>query len=678
MRIVMSRSFVLVVFLNTVLLARAESPTAGDAWRQLPPAEKVALVRGIIEGSQVAVDSFHCHLRPTMMALTAEPEWMSNLVHRGAYGARASWAKQEGLKKGLQRSRFGGKPEPVAAMLDKFYAEPRNARITPANAVWLVNTSAFKDDERKWAHDKVQAHRAAANVKWLTETKQRDKVKPTLAWDRSVGTGPFGMAKRADGATETYYSLDPYYAAALFRVEDEVKGERLRLTWHIAKWHDLGYRPMTEAYRRTFRRMFANQDKATGLIATKLHKLTERELGDKKPKRAHDLTDATWGAEFALALHDDPEALKRCLDYLDAVWRFHWVAGKGFYGIVDLDTGARLASGVKINFYGYFGTALAEIHALTKNAKWRDRVLEINQLVWSRRRNPARAYVPLFLDAENPNFSYNVEAQVSAKEAGWSDDSDSIYYIRDVFEQWRLTGLPLLKEIVLRHGRDYIEAAWLGDAIGHFTRHWWVDVQPLSQRMYGDGRFNSNYQMAHAAALAEPVKEKRFFLDYLDKQLATFQKLDGVAGLFGQQFLDGGKIVPEYGYGMDDWGLSQSQEQYCAIQLAAYEASGEPKYLDSAKAQMDRMLAAGPQYWNPRNASFPAVAVRLAKALGQPARVEIALDAKDADLRLLRGGAEVFKAKAAAEFAVIFLPPGDYTAEITAGGQTQRKTLRAK
>jgi hypothetical protein len=678
MKIVMRRNFVLVVFLNTALLTRADAPTAGDAWRQLSPTEKVALVRGIIEGSQVSVDSFHCHLKPTMMALIAEPEWMRDSVHRGAYGARASWANQEGLKKGLQRSRFGGKPETVAAMLDKFYAEPRNARITPANAVWLVNTGALKDDERKWAHDKVQAHRAAANVKWLTETKQRDKAKPTLAWNRTVGTGPFGVATRPDGKMETYYSLDPFYAAAMFRVEDEVKSERLHLTWHIAKWHDLGYRPMIEVYRRTFQRMFASQDKTTGLIATKLHKLTERELGEKKPKRAHNLSDATWGAEFAVALRDDPATLKRCLDYLDTVWSLHWVAGRGFYGIVDLDTGARLAPGVKINFYGYFGAALAEIYALTKDAKWRDRVQEINQLVWSRRRNPARAYVPLFLDAENPNFSYNVEAQVSAKEAGWSNDSDSIYYIRDVFEQWKLTDLPLLKEIVLRHGRDYIEAAWLGDAIGHFTRHWWVDVQPLSQRMYGDGRFNSNYQMAHAAALVETAKEKRFFLDYLDKQLTTFQKLDGVAGLFGQQFLDGGKIVPEYGYGMDDWGLSQSQEQYCAIQLAAYESSGERKYLDAAKAQMDRMLAVGPQYWNPRNASFSAVAVRLAKALGQPARVEIALGTKDTELRLLRGGDEVFKAKVVAEFAVIFLPPGDYTAEITASGQTQRKTLRAK
>ncbi|MBL9179596.1 MAG: hypothetical protein JNM65_16150 [Verrucomicrobiaceae bacterium] len=664
-------------FVVASLAVWADAPTAADLWRQLSPGEKVAQVRGIIEGSQVSVDSFERYLKPTMMGLAADPAWMSDPVQRGAYGARASWGRQEGLKKGLQRSRFGGKPEAVAALLDKFYAEPRNARITPANAVWLVNTGAFKDDERKWAHDKVQAHRAAANVKWLTETKQRDKVRPTLAWDRVVGTGPFGTAKRADGATEAYYSLDPYYAAAMFRVEDEVKSERLQLAWHIAKWHDLNYRPMTDVYRRTFRRMFANQDKATGLIATKLHKLTERELGEKKPKRANDLTDATWGAEFALALRDDPETVKTCLAYLDAVWRSHWVVGKGFYGIVDLDTGARLVPGVKINFYGYFGTALAEVYELTKDAKWRDRVQEINQLVWSRRRNPARAYVPLFLDAENPDFSYNVEAQVSAKEAGWSDDSDSIYYIRDVFAQWKLTGLPLLKEMVSRHGRDYIEAAWLGDAIGHFTRHWWVDVQPLSQRMYGDGRFNSNYQMAHAAALAATPQEKRFFLDYLDKQLATFQKLDGVAGLFGQQFLDGGKVVPEYGYGMDDWGLSQSQEQYCAIHLDAYEASGERKYLDAAKAQMDRMLTVGPQYWNPRNAGFPAVAVRLAKALGRPARVEIALGAKDGELRLLRGGTEVFKAKVPAERTVIFLPPGEYAAEITAAGATRRKAVRA-
>lgn len=671
------KTLLVLVLAVAPLAAWSDAPTAADVWRRLSPGEKVAQVRGIIEGSQVAADSFYCHLKPTMLGLAAEPAWISDPVHRGAYGARVGWGEQQGLRKGLQRSRFGGKPEAVAALLDKFYAEPRNGRITPANAVWLVNTGAFKDDERKWAHDKVQAHRAAANVKWLTETKQRDTVRPALAWDRAVGTGPLGMAKRADGATETYYSLDPYYAAALFRVEDEVKSERLRLTWHIAKWHDLKYRPMTEAYQRTFRRMFANQDKTTGLIVTKLHRLMERELGDRRPKRAHDLTDATWGAEFALVLRDEPETLKRCLDYLDAVWRLHWVAGKGFYGIVDLDTGARLAPGVKINFYGYFGRALAEVYELTKDAKWRDRVQEINQLVWSRRRNPARAYVPLFLDAENPDFSYNVEAQVSAKEAGWSDDSDSIYYIRDVFEMWKLTGLPLLKEMVLRHGRDYIEAAWLGDAIGHFTRHWWVDVRPLSQRLYGDGRFNSNYQMAHAAALAATPQEKRFFLDHLDKQLATFQKLDGVAGLFGQQFLDGGKIVPEYGYGMDDWGLSQSQEQYCAIYLAAHEAGGERKYLDAAKTQMDRMLAAGPQYWNPRNASFPPTAVRLAKALGRPARVEIALGAKDAELRLLRDGAEVLKAKVPAEFAVIFLPPGDYVAEITMNGKARREPLRA-
>ena len=193
--------------------------------------------------------------------------------------------------------------------------------------------------------------------------------------------------------------------------------------------------------------------------------------------------------------------------------------------------------------------------------------------------------------------------------------------------------------------------------------------------MYGDGRFNSNYQMALAAHLADTPQDKRYFLGYLDKQLATFRKLDSVAGLFGQQFLDGGRVDPEYGYNQDDWGISQSQEIYCDIFLSAYEASGEPRYLDEARRQMDRMLVVGPQYWNPRNTSLPAVAARLARALRWPARVELDLGAEGASIRLDRDGRELLKTRVHSRFAVFYLPKGTYTATIQTAGQTRRQTL---
>jgi hypothetical protein len=55
--------------------------------------------------------------------------------------------------------------------------------------------------------------------------------------------------------------------------------------------------------------------------------------------------------------------------------------------------------------------------------------------------------------------------------------------------------------------------------------------------------------------------------------------------------------------------------------------------------------------------------------------VEVALGVRDGELRLLRNGTEVLKTKVPAERAVIFLPPGDYTAEITAAGKTRREPV---
>jgi len=655
----------------------AEEPPAAEQWRALSAPEKLALVRGIVVGSQVAMNSAERHFRVGLSGLTAKPEWFRDPLDRDVYAASVRWAEGEGLRKAMQRSLLSGKPEQIVPQLDGFYGEPRNARIEPGWAVMAVS-KRYWDDERKWAHDKLLAIRAWSNLQWLNRTKQRDKAAPTFQWDRTVGTGPFGTAPRPDGTAETYYSLDPYYAAACLRVQDEVQQKSLRLAWHFPRWSEMGYRPMIEGYRRHFAGFFAKVDATTGLPPTRIVGLFEDRLKKDKPRRGHCVDAAEWAAELAVALADDPKARQTAVDYLDAVWRNHWVPGRGLYGVVDLETGRRMCPGVKINYYGRLGTSMAEVFHLTKDPKWRDRVQELNAFVWSRRRNPDRAYVRLFFDAENPEDGYNVEVQLSSKEAGVSDDSDSIYYIRDVFRQYQRTGLPLLKEMVSRHGRDYIDAAWLGDEVGHFTRHWWVNVRPLSRRMYGDGRYNSNYQMALAASLAESPQDKRYFLDYLDKQIATFRKLDSVAGLFGQQFLDGGRVEPEYGYNQDDWGICCSQEIYCDIFLAAYEAGGESKYLDEARRQMDRMLQVGPKYWNPRNASFPAVAVRLARHLGPPVRVEIKLGAKDAELRLRRDGKEVLRAVVPTEVAVVYLPKGSYEAQITAGRQVRRESIAAQ
>jgi len=624
----------------------------------------------------LAADIAQRHFRVGLSGLTAKPEWFRDPLDRQVYAASIRWADGEGLRKAMQRSVLSGRAEDLVPRIDGFYHELRNQRIDHPWAVWAVSKRAW-DDERKWAADKLIAIRAWSNLQWLNRTRQRDRVRPTFHWDHPVGTGPFGTAPRPDGCAETYYSLDPYCAAAMLRVADELGRKTLRMTWHYDRWRELNYRPMIEAYRRTFADYFARLDADRGLVPMKIGGLFERDLPKPKPRRAHCVDAAPWAADFAAALADDAQALQAAADYLDAIWRQHWLPGQGLYGVVDLDTGRRLVPGVKINYYGRLGTAMALLFQYTKDAKWRDRVLELNQFVWNHRRNPQRAYVPLFIDAENPDVSYNVEVQLSSKEAGVSDDSDSIYYIRDVFRQYELTALPLLKEMVYRHGRDYIDAAWLGNEVGHFTRHWWINVRPLSRRMYGDGRFNSNYQMALAAHLADTPQDKRYFLDYLDKQLATFRKLDSVAGLFGQQFLDGGRVEPEYGYNQDDWGISQSQEIYCDILLAAHEACGDPGYLDQARQQMDRMLAAGPKYWNPRNASLPSVAVRLARAVNWPARVEVDLGAEAATLTLQRGGAEVLQALVPSRFAVLYLPAGTYTATIQRGAETSRQELHA-
>lgn len=671
---VLSCALVAVWPLVPCLSAEPDSPAG--RWQSFSPEVKRAFIEGVLAGSRVSLGSFDCFNRAAVMGLSADPKWMADPIRQQAYAARIDWALKEGLTKGMQRASLSGKPEELATQLDQFYSEPRNEHIDPAWVVWLAKNGGL-GDARKWASLKLPALRAYANVQWLNSMHKRDQVRPTFQWDRSVGNGPFGSAARPDGARETYFSLDPYCAAALLRIQDDVGRKTLRSEWGIARWNELSYRPLVEAYRRTCTSMMAKRDPAKGLVPSRLPRLLTAELkkhtGQAQP--IHSLDDAGWAAEFVVALADDPPLRRASLDYLEAVWQHHWVPGRGLYDGVELASGKRLVPAVKITSYGRLGTTMAEVYRSTNDSKWRDRVLELNQLVWSRRRNPQRAYVPLFLDAENPQFSFNVEANIDTKHAGLSDDTDSIYYIRDVFRQYLLTGLPLLKEIVARHGRDYIEAAWLGDQIGHFTRHWWIDVRPLSRRMYGDGRFNSNYQMTMAAHLADTPKDKRDFLDFLDKQLATFRRLDGVAGLFGQQFLDGGQIVPEYGYGMDDWGLSQSQEQYLEILLSAYEASGERKYLDDARRHADRMLAVGPEYWNPRNAGFPAAAVRLARLLGPPRRVEIRLGSSGGTLVLVRDGRQVFKADVPSQFAVVYLPPGQYDAEITAAGQTRRQAI---
>jgi len=656
--------------------AAPEAPA--EAWQRMTQGEKYHFARGVTEGSQLAVESWERYLYGQNTALAADPLWFSDALVREGYKAKLEVGPRE-ADRGRARSVLTGAPESVAARLDAFYAEPLNAHIAHSLAVWVLQflgkDSPLGDD----VPDKLKAARAFANLQWLDQTGQRQTARPTLQWDGQVGRGPFGRARRAEGGSEVYYSLDPYYAAALSMLAPKAEPMRLqRNSWGAAQWSHAQFHPLTEALRKDANALLARRESSTGLVAETLKSKDAKRLGANAPQKVHTLTGADDLLRDAVtALADDAALLAACAAHLDAVWRHHFVAGKGLYRYVDATTGQRLESAVRIQEYGKLGTRMAEMFRLTRDVKWRERVQELNALVWSRRRNPGRGFVPLEIDAEKAGVSFNVEAGIASEAASWTGDSDCIYYLRDVFAQWRLTDLPLLKEIVLRHGRDFAQAAWLGDKAGHFSRNWWVDGRPLTSRMYGDGRFNTNYQLGMAALLAPDAAEKQKFLALLDRQLATFQRLDGVGGMFGQQFLSNGRVAPEYGHAMDGFGICTSQEQYVAIDLVAWQASGERRYLDAAKALMDRMLVAGPAYWNPQNNHFPIVAVALADALARPMRVEIPMGGTGAELSLIQDGKPVFATTVPAECAIVYLPPGRYEAVIKRDEKTQRRVLEA-
>jgi hypothetical protein len=677
----------LLLTLTALLLAPLAALHAADAmplplpaqtWQQMTPGEKLNFARGVIEGSQLGVESWERYLYGQNTALAAEPSWFSDPLLREGYKAKLEVGARE-AERGRKRSVLAGKPESVSARLDAFYAEPLNARITHSLAVWVLQFLGEDLPQDNYVPDKLKAARAFANLQWIDQTGQRQTARPALQWDGKVGPGPFGRARRTDGGSEVYYSLDPYYAAALFMLAPKDEPMRLqRNSWGAAHWSHVQFRPLTEALRKDANALLARRESATGLVAEALKSKDAKRLGAKAPEKVHTLTGADdLLRDAATALADDAALLAACAEHLDAVWRHHFVTGKGLYRYVDVTTGQRLESFVRIQEYGKLGTRMAEMFRLTHEAKWRARVQELNELVWSRRRDPRRGFVPLVIDAEKAGVSFNVEAGIASEAASWTGDSDCIYYIRDVFEQWRLTDLALLKEIVLRHGSDFAQAAWLGDKAGHFSRNWWVDGRPLTSRMYGDGRFNTNYQLGMAAILAPDAAEKQKFLAMLDRQLATFQRLDSVGGMFGMQFLSNGKVAPEYGHAMDDFGICTSQEQYVAIHLVAWQASSERRYLDAAKAHMDRIILAGPAYWNPQNNHFPIVAVALADALARPMRFEIPLGGTGAELSLLQDGKSVFTTTVPAECAVVYLPPGRYEAVTKLGGKTQRQVLEA-
>ncbi len=52
----------------------------------------------------------------------------------------------------------------------------------------------------------------------------------------------------------------------MLRVADELGRKTLRMTWHYDRWRELNYRPMIEAYRRTFADYFARLDADRGLV----------------------------------------------------------------------------------------------------------------------------------------------------------------------------------------------------------------------------------------------------------------------------------------------------------------------------------------------------------------------------------------------------------------------------
>ncbi|MFQ4136149.1 hypothetical protein PGN35_007490 [Nodosilinea sp. PGN35] len=486
----------------------------------------------------------------------------------------------------------------------------------------------------------------------------------------SASLPPLATATRPDGQSEAYYAAGDAALTTGLALLNDYWTTLLNENPALARGHvdhylpptlkALGYRPADALMAELAETFFAARDPQTGLIPYAYEAELPRD--PKAPdaifttanKQPVGLIDRA--AELCQWSPGDRALQSQCVDLAQSTIDHFDVPQPtteptGLWGWVDVTSGAAPRHALTLTQdYGQVALGMVKLAAAKPELRpWADEKLAF---VWQ---HPQSSTLPLL-------YEQFVLTQGLERPEEPSSDTDTLYFVRQLFELCELTGTPQYCDWAMATTDVWVERAWVPQW-GHFIRKLNPDGSRAVDSLYGDGKYNTLYILVQAYR----VTGDRAYLDRLQLAWNTLRHLgqDGLA----PEMVERGEMVV-------DQGLDPQQTIFLDILLEAYAASDDPAFLRAADDLGDRILEEGESVMRLESGQAGGALLRLAQARQGIGRLELELPATETQLTLRHRGRTLLQTQVPGKIAIVYLPQGHYTVVAQREGTTHTLPIK--
>ena len=466
--------------------------------------------------------------------------------------------------------------------------------------------------------------------------------------------------KLAGSKEEAYYIAGDKFLIAGFDIMDRYWSEIAKTGKHLLRGHldnylpialkSLDYQPADAMMGSFAESFFSTRNPHTGLIPfsyDSLDPFSNMSTGNKQP-----VALISKGVEICQWFPDDLNLLKKCVALAEATIKHFDENNAGMWGWVEVKDGQPKSKVTLTQDYGAVANGLAYLSQKTGNPKfikWANQKLEF---VWQNRMNQ---HLALLEEQFTPT-----QAFLRSEER--SSDTDTLYYVRQLFDLHQLTGEKKYLDRAMAVTNLWYDKAWV-EQWGHFIRKLNPDGKPAVNQLYGDGKYNTLYILVQAYRTTKDPKYIQRFRQAWDNLLNMGK--DG----FVPEYIEQGKMVNRYG-------LDQQQTIFLDILVAAYEASGDKEILEAAENLGNRILQRGEKVMRMEGGQAGQAFLRLALARQKISRLQVAVGKAGTPMKVTQNGNRVLEVIVPAEVAVVYLPEGMYNLEVGKHGFSRKKNIR--
>ena len=309
----------------------------------------------------------------------------------------------------------------------------------------------------------------------------------------------------------------------------------------------------------------------------------------------------------------------------------------GLWGWVDVASDQAPRSSLTLTHdYGDVAWGMAQLSQQTTNPQFMQWADEKLRFVWQ---HPMTPDLPIL----HEQFVLT-QALERLEEA--SSDTDTLYFVRRLFDLYKLTGNPDYRDWAIAVTNLWLDRAWNAQW-GHFIRKLKPDGTPAVDTLYGDAKYNTLYMLVRAYEVTGD-----------DAYLARLKLAWANLVQIGQ-----GGLAPEairQGKWDSDARLDAQQTLFLDILVEAYEASGDRAFLEAAEILGHAILQQGATVMRLESGQAGHAFLKLALARQPISRVEVTVAQPNSPFQIEQAGHPILQGTPPTSEVVIYMPSGPY------------------